>query len=539
MGGVKVRKQRVGGSLGGIAVLLIVLLSVFACGSESDSDGGNGTGDTDSEVTQGDSIPGETDSMSDVAETDAEVDETTEPELEIVEVAEEVAEVSPGETEVADTGPDLPPAVIPDPPEIVAGQHCTPAGQGIQAVYDIKDPSCPNHPYPVPTSNPGIPVELEGLVVTANFVVDKTDGMFVQDPMGGPYSGVAIFKGSKLLDEIQVGDLVDVKGSLTDYFGQLQISLEGDGTVEKVGSAGAEPEPFDISHPSHVASDGPVAEAFNGMLIRVQDLTVVDTRPDCPHDWGEFLVRGDPEAPGTYGLRVDDMGDWSEYEPEVGDTISAITGPLAYAFENHKIEPRTDADIEVSTKGQGGQTKCVNTGCLVVEYDADGEPFPAAESGALVIGEIMYNAWGSDVDREWFELYNPMGTAVDLTGWTIQDCAVQPQYSIALEGTVDPYDVMVLGSESNYADNGGVPVDLEYGLTFPLPNTVGTLVMFDALGNLVDQVEYSRFGDWPFQTGHSIQLDHPESDNTKPGSWSVSNDEYGDGTNYGTPGYTP
>ena len=41
----------------------------------------------------------------------------------------------------------------------------------------------------------------------------------------------------------------------------------------------------------------------------------------------------------------------------------------------------------------------------------------------MFINEVLINEPGSDVTREFVELINPAGTAVDLSGWTLSDSA--------------------------------------------------------------------------------------------------------------------
>jgi hypothetical protein len=514
----------------------LVLLSVSALSLVACSSSDNGSTDTDDDaapdqVTWPDASP---DTATDVAPEAAEpAPEATEP-GDVAEPSPDVVEPVP-DVAPEDVAPEIEPP--PDPPVVTPGANCTPGSGAPVTLYDLRDPACPRYPGNFPTSTPGLPVTFEGLVVTANFVGSTKDTMFVQEEEGGPYSGIAIYKGGQLLPDLFVGDRVDVEGEVTDFFGQLQVQISGNGgSVEKVGD-GAPPVPFDIPHPSHVATDGAVAEAFEGVLVRVHDLKVLNTRPDCPQEWGEFSVEGDPWVPGFLGLRVDDMGDWT-YAPGVGDELATITGPLAFTWDNTKLEPRDDADLAVTLKGAGGQTKCVNTGCLVATYDAGTDTYtPGAESGTLVISEIQYNPASADTTSEWFELYNPGGAAVELAGWKLSDCGLLPNFSFVFEGgTVPAHGVLVVGNSTDPALNGDADVDLAYGDAFPLPNTVGTLLLHDANGTLVDQVGYSRFEPWEAEASHSIELEAPGLDNTKATSWSVAEKKYGDAGSYGTPG---
>jgi len=526
--------MRVWGAVG----LLVAGLWLAACSSSDTSEGEGDGRDTAGESADADAVSPEVDvaepDVSDAA-PEAEVDEdVAEPQPEI----EDVAEPQP---EIADVEPDIPVEPPPEPPVIEPGLHCSPAGQGIKTIYDLRDPACPAYvaEADLPTSQPGMPVSFTGVVVNANFTGSTKDTMFVQEEEGGPYSGLAIYKGAQTLGDIAVGDRVDVEGEITNYFGQVQLSLSAGGEVTKVG-AGAAPEPFLISHPIHVATDGAVSQAFQGVLVRVEDVTVIDTRPDCPQEWGEFAVRGTPPVPNSLGLRVDDMGDWT-YVAQVGDRLGSITGPLAFTWDNTKMVPRDDADLVVDEVGQGGQTKCVATGCLVAVMDIDtGALVPAPELGTLVISEILYNPVGEDTDKEWLEIANPGATPVSLAGWTLRDCGVAPERVIPLPDEIlDAGDVFIIGRESNYADNGGVPVDLEIGDAFPLPNTVGTILLYDADQMLVDQVQYERFQPWLAEAGRALELKDWKLDNTLPDSWRLATKSYGDDENKGTPGTVP
>ncbi len=518
-----------------LATMVVCGVAVACSSSTSNRDGSGNDADDESfvwpdtaEVTpqpEVDATPAD--------EAEGDLAEAVEPAPDVAEPTPDVAEPTP-DVAPEDTAPEIEPP--PDPPVITPGLRCTPGNGDPVTIYDLRDPACPRHPGTIPTTSPGIPVLLQGVVVTANFVNHTKDTMFVQEEAGGPYSGISVYKGPKLLGEIFVGDRVDVEGEVTDYFGQIQVAVTNSGSVTKVGD-GAPPAPLDIPHPSHVATDGPVADAFQGVLLRVHDVTVLNTKPDCPKEWGEFSVSGDPWVPGFLGLRVDDMGDWT-YAPAVGDQMATITGPLAFTFANSKLEPRDDADLTVTLQGTGGQTKCVNTGCLVADYVAATDTWvPSAESGALVLSEIQYNPAAADTHSEWFELYNPGNAPVPLAGYTLSDCVLAPSFQFTFtEGTVPAHGVLVFGNSTDPDLNGGAAVDVAYGTAFPLPNTVGTLLLRDPSGSLVDQVAYSAFSPWETKAGHSIELQGPGLDNTKAESWATSTKKYGEAGSYGTPG---
>ncbi len=416
------------------------------------------------------------------------------------------------DTAVEEVAPDILVEEIP-PPDVDLASTCSPPGDGVLNVFDLQDPSCPDHPTPEPTGPPGLKVDLVGMVVTARF----SKMFFIQDAAGGPWSGMAVYNHSISTSELSPGTIVDVSGAYQEFYGLSELYLD---SFTVVGDSG-EPEPYDIGHPSYIATGGPLAEPFESVLVRVSQVTVTNTKPDCPHEFGEFMVNGD--------LRVDDLGQWY-YDAAVGDLLATITGPLNYGFGNAKLEPRYDADIEVEHKGQGGATKCINTDCIV--------SLEANETGALVVNEIMVDPLGLDAQLEWFEVYNPGAAPVDMTGWKIRDCAVlEVTLSAQNAPVIPPKGYAVFGPEGDPAVNGGVTVDYVYpGEAFYLPNSEGSVLLFDEGGKLVDQVRFASFGGWPHQIGSSLELADPGADNTMPTSWAAAVNTYGPTDNKGTPG---
>jgi hypothetical protein len=74
------------------------------------------------------------------------------------------------------------------------------------------------------------------------------------------------------------------------------------------------------------------------MLVRVDEVSVVDSNPDAPSDYDETAIDG--------ALRLDDL-----LYPEldntfaVGVTFQSITGIAGRSFDHRKLWPRTRADL--------------------------------------------------------------------------------------------------------------------------------------------------------------------------------------------------
>jgi len=416
-----------------------------------------------------------------------------------------------GEDPPQDAGPTEP--LVPEPDVVADYGLCSEPG-GDFNIYDIQNPDCPDHVDPEPEAKPGVTVVFEEVVVTAVF----GDTFFVQEKTGGPYSGIACYVGTPLnIGGLDLGDVLTVSGSYYEFYGVSQLTVSELEVTEVVPPL----QPFDLAHPAHIATGGPLSEMFEGVLVRVSDLETTDTKPDCPHEFGEFLVTGD--------LRIDDM-EKDLWEAHLGDSFASITGVLQFTFDNFKLEPRVEADLVVIEPGAvTALTKCIEADCIA--------PETASVSRAVVVNEIMVNPYGDDAAQEWIELHNPGPEAVSLNGWTVRDCAEQAMNLAGADLVIPAGGYLVFGSQVNPSLNGGVPVDIGYPGSFYLPNSVGAVLLYDAADVLVDQTRYSAFE--PFSvvvSGHSVARVDPDTDGTQPESWELGSASFGTNNNHGTPG---
>jgi len=443
-------------------------------------------------------------------------DDVMTPTPDVTDVPDEASE----DTKVStDTPPPPPkdtgaPDKLPPPNGVAKFSNCSEPG-GDRNIYDLQDPQCPDHIKPAPKDTPGVPVILKDVVVTAAY----GDTIFVQEKNGGPYSGIAVFTHGLPTAEFKRGHVLDVTGNFFEYFEQSQVYLE---KWTKTGESDP-PIPFKVSHPAHIATDGEMAEMMEGVLVQVSDVETTHTKPDCPQDWGEFYVTGD--------LRVDDMG--AQWDARLGDQFASVTGPMLFTFGNSKIAPRDEADLDVTKKGGKGSTsKCIELDCII----------PKSEMGtkAVVINEIMADPLDNDESQEWIEVYNPSNKDVSMDGWVLKDCGGQKVPLVGANLVVPAKGYFVLGNSANKTINGDVPVDHAYGDQFYLPNTVGSVILYDgsnAFAKVVDQARYSKFE--PFkalQTGRSMERVSPSSDGTDPDSWKTGTKDFGNAENKGTPG---
>ena len=119
----------------------------------------------------------------------------------------------------------------------------------------------------------------------------------------------------------------------------------------------------------------------------------------------------------------------------------------------------------------------------------------AVPTGDIWISEVMYNPGPSglgvdDDDREWVEIYNAGSTAIDLSTYTLQWGTTGYNEVLALTGTIQPGEYMVIGGTTMDAGNGGPyvfqPIDMQVnlgGAGNDLPNPflfAGGIALFDS-----------------------------------------------------------
>jgi hypothetical protein len=178
-------------------------------------------------------------------------------------------------------------------------------------------------------------VILMNVAVTAVQASGTSAGSFwVQDPLGGPYSGILIFVPPPRVGIYSVvpGDRLTLTGLYKEYFDVTEVELE---TIDSQ-TAGSEVLPIELS-PSDIATGGTLGEPYEGVLVRVSNVSVLNSNPDDPMDFGEFMVTG--------GLRVDDQLYRLVERPPIDTFLPFIVGVLHHAFAEFKLLPRGPNDL--------------------------------------------------------------------------------------------------------------------------------------------------------------------------------------------------
>ena len=408
-------------------------------------------------------------------------------------------------------GADVPAVCLERPNPVPQGEWrqealCQAAGEGLQ-IRHIRDPRCSDY-ISAPDRAPGVPVVLEGVVVTRVF----GDKMSVQDADGGAYSGLWVFNQRGDFD-VEPGNVVRLEGELIEFFTVTELILQRDG-LQVIGQQPV-PEPVYVADPTKIANGGEWTEPLESMLVDLEALTITNTVPDCPRDFDMFIV--------NESLRISREVEM-DYTPARSDFISQVTGVLHYSFDNQKLLLAREEDLGVVRCG-GVPDKCEASECRV-EVDAP-------ESGQVIITEIQNNPNGEDELREYVELFNPNANSVSIEGWVLQSCSDQ---GVTLSGEIPGRGHYVIAKSLNRQANGGVNAQAEMGDLF-LPNGYGSLLLFDQNDSLVDQVRYEPGGEiWPDRrSGEALELLEPAADNRNGASWVAGEEPYGDGGK-GSPG---
>jgi hypothetical protein len=183
----------------------------------------------------------------------------------------------------------------------------------------------------------GAAVSLPPLMVTATSEV----GFYVQHSPseegypGAKLSGIYVYDPNGMVSPKR-GDQVVLNGTVDLFYDKWEVIKPTGAVVETTLTM---PEPVVVSDPTTIATGGADAANYEGVLVQVENVTVLDASPltDETAPTNEFLVTGN--------LLVNDGFYWIEPTPQVGLQFERITGVLNYGWSNSKLEPRDANDV--------------------------------------------------------------------------------------------------------------------------------------------------------------------------------------------------
>lgn len=182
----------------------------------------------------------------------------------------------------------------------------------------------------------GTEVILEGVVTAVDSSgwedsPDSEGSFYIQTVTGGEYSGILVFNqgGSVDVSDLEVGQTVEVTGRYAEFEGLTEIGLR---SVVVLDEELTQIDPV-VLNPADIATDGSQAEAYEGVLVEVQDVEVTDLELG----YGKFEVTG--------GLEIDDELYTLETSPTQNQTFQSIRGVLTYTFDTVQLNPRSADDV--------------------------------------------------------------------------------------------------------------------------------------------------------------------------------------------------
>ncbi len=154
---------------------------------------------------------------------------------------------------------------------------------------------------------------------------------------------------------------------------------------------------------------------------------------------------------------------------------------------------------------------------------------PSALTGQVVIDEIHYAPRDKTVAEEFVELVNAGPDPAVLSGWTFSggiDCRF-PDPTV-----LGPGEYLALAQDPAVLSALFPGIAVAGPFSGRLGNEGDHLVLRDAAGYTTDEVDYRRGFPWPTAggpEGYSIELIHPDLDNSLGGSWRLSSPAAGQG----------
>lgn len=202
------------------------------------------------------------------------------------------------------------------------------------------------------------PVALSGVVITTpTMAVSRFMGMttlagfYVQDPAGashlaGRYSGVlVVYTPGELQGTVPpVGEIVNIEGTFAE-FGQEGFEKQKQVKAARVDSTGqrAAVEPILISDAALIAAGGPDAAAYDGVLVKIEEVAVTETE----------VMNNGSEIFGAFRIQNSLVVSGAMYEyrnPQPGEQFTAISGVLRIGtapFDAglYLLTPRFSSDV--------------------------------------------------------------------------------------------------------------------------------------------------------------------------------------------------
>lgn len=217
----------------------------------------------------------------------------------------------------------------------------------------------------------------------------STSSFFVQDFNNAEHpeatwNGIMIY--SSDYATVAIGQDVKITGTVDEYYNLTEIkdiSLKDLGTTTSVTAA-------EVTC-ADIAADSASSEKYEGVLVRISDLTVV-TEKDDHDDWtvtdasGEIVQIGGSDA--------------YNYNPAIDDNIEFINGNLTFSYGKYELLLRDDADLGEVTSEIDPKNNTILTYHLSQNYPNPFNPTTTISYGIKKDNRVrltIYNLLGQKV----------------------------------------------------------------------------------------------------------------------------------------------
>lgn len=300
------------------------------------------------------------------------------------------------------------------------------------------------------------------------------EGFYIQEPDGGPYSGMYVFLQGTFTDlYITMGDEVTITGQYTEYYELSELTVTSADAIEVTGTGTVLAEPV---------ADVTDWEPYEGVVVELSN----QEAQECIDSYGEVML--------SEGIQMDDA--IYTYDTELGATYSTITGPITYNYKLWKILPRMAEDLQGYTAGEG-----CNYTCAQIQQDG-------VTGGVELNGVVVTSGLTSD-DKGFFVQDEGGG---DYSGMYIYLAWKDPSVSYDIGDKLD-----IVGSATEYYDFTEVGVGSADDLTASgsgtpvatsITSTPSDWEMYESMLVTLTDVEITAAADYgEMETNYGINLD--------------------------------
>jgi predicted extracellular nuclease len=300
----------------------------------------------------------------------------------------------------------------------------------------------------------GDAVTLKGVIVTSPITRDG-EGFFVQDPDGGPRSGIYVWYQTGLDPYVVAeGDEITVEGTISEYYDWTELVIFGPDSIQNTGT-GTPPAPIDLGDGAGVNWDD-----YESTVVALSDQTVASVNT---YNTGVLAS----------GINLDDGFVFLDFD--CGGHFDSLSGIIFYQYEEFSLNPRYEADLGTYTGGpattttvatiqQGNGCGTANLENLVATTDSlvadDGSvTFYAQDAGGGDYSGIAIFLPGGGVTIAAGDVVSVVGSASEFYDFT--ELFVSDATTVIVSGTDTPVPSILSATPTDWEVYEGNLVSLE------------------------------------------------------------------------------